>query len=199
MKKITIMSLMGAFILSACGNAPKSTAAETPETAENKALVAYFSATGTTAAAAQTLAEAAGADLFEIKPAVAYTRADLDWNDQQSRSSIEMKDPKARPEVADSVENIAQYDVIYLGYPIWWYTAPRIINSFLEQYDLQGKTIVLFATSGGSEFENSVADLQPSAPGATIVEGRMMNDEPTVDALKEWLEEEKDRAYTLFK
>jgi len=190
MKRLATILLMATTILSACGNAKsQQNAAEAAASADSCAtLVAYFSATGTTAAAAQNLAEAAQADLFEIKPAVAYTADDLDWNDSTSRTTLEMKDKASRVEIADTVANIGQYETIFLGYPIWWYTAPHIINSFLEQYDLTGKRIILFATSGGSEFEHSVDDLQPSAPGATIEEGRMMNDQPSLDALREWLD-----------
>ena len=119
----------------------------------SKKLVAYFSASGVTAKAAGKLAKAADADLFEIKPVQPYTRADLDWMNKKSRSSIEMADKSSRPEIAEKVSNMADYDVIFVGFPIWWYVAPTIINTFLEQYDLSGKKIVLFATSGGSGTE----------------------------------------------
>ncbi len=138
-----------------------------------KKLVAYFSASGVTAKVAKKLAEAAGADLYEIKPAVPYTSADLNWNDKQSRSSVEMGDRSSRPAIADSDANIAAYDVVYVGFPIWWYVAPTIVNTFLESYDFTGKKIVLFATSGGSGFGKAVQGLQPSAPKATIVEGKV--------------------------
>ncbi|WP_405356903.1 flavodoxin [Ruminococcus sp.] len=141
----------------------------------SKKLVAYFSASGTTARAAKDLAKAAGADLYEIKPAVPYTRADLNWQDKSSRSSVEMRDKGSRPALADTSANIAEYDTIFVGFPIWWYVAPTIINSFLEAYDFSDKMIVLFATSGGSGFGKAVAGLQPSAPGATIVEGALLN------------------------
>ena len=121
----------------------------------SKKLVAYFSASGTTAAVAENLAKAAGADLYEIKPAVAYTRADLNWQDKNSRSSVEMRDKSSRPELADTNANIAEYNTIFVGFPVWWYVAPTIINSFLEAYDFSGKKVVLFATSGGSGFERS--------------------------------------------
>ena len=111
-------------------------------------LVAYFSASGTTARAAQSLAKAAGADLYEIKPAVPYTAADLDWNNKQSRSSVEMNDPSSRPEIARRLDSLEEYDTVFLGFPIWWYVAPTIINTFLESYDFAGKTIIPFATSG---------------------------------------------------
>lgn len=122
-----------------------------------KALVAYFSASGVTAKAAKALAGAAGADLYEIKPKVPYTQADLNWMDKRSRSSIEMNDKASRPPLADTDARIADYDVIFLGFPIWWYVAPTIVNTFLESYDFSGKTIVLFATSGGSGLGRSAA------------------------------------------
>ena len=149
-----------------------------------KTLVAYFSASGVTARAAKSLAEAAGADLFEIAPAVPYTRADLNWMDKQSRSSVEMRDKSSRPALADNNANIAEYDTTFVGFPIWWYVAPTIINSFLEAYDFSGKKIVLFATSGGSGFGKAVAGLQTSAPKATIVEGSLLNGRPNEAKLK---------------
>lgn len=150
----------------------------------SKKLVAYFSASGRTRKLAQSLAEAAGADIYEIKPAVKYTGKDLNWNDQNSRSSVEMADKKSRPELADTDAKIADYDVIFIGFPIWWYVAPHIINSFLESYDFSGKKIVLFATSGGSGFGNTVAELTGSAPGATIVQGKLLNGRPSAAELK---------------
>lgn len=138
-------------------------------------LVAFFSASGVTAALAQRLSRAAGADLFEIKPAVPYTSADLDWTNASSRSSVEMKNPASRPEIAEKLPSMADYDVVFLGFPIWWYVAPTIVNTFLESYDFTGKKIVLFATSGGSGFGNTVKELKPSAPGAEIVEGKLLN------------------------
>ena len=149
-----------------------------------KKLVAYFSASGTTAAVAENLAKAAGADLYEIKPAVAYTRADLNWQDKNSRSSVEMRDKSSRPELADTNANIAEYDTIFVGFPVWWYVAPTIINSFLEAYDFSGKKVVLFATSGGSGFGKAVSGLQPSAPKAEIVEGEILNGRPNGAKLK---------------
>ena len=139
------------------------------------ALVAYFSASGTTAKAAKALANAVGADLYEIKPAAPYTGDDLNWMDKHSRSSVEMNDKQSRPALSDADAPIAGYDVIFLGFPIWWYTAPTIINTFLERYDFTGKTIVLFATSGGSGLGTTASDLQDSAPGARILDGRLLN------------------------
>ena len=154
----------------------------------SKALVAYFSASGVTAKVASKLAEAAGADLFEIKPEAPYTSADLNWQDRDSRSSVEMRDMSSRPAVSGSVENMAEYDVIFLGFPIWWYVAPHIINSFLEGYDMSGKKIILFATSGGSGFGKSVAGLQNSCPGASVTEGKLLNGNLDVNALKSWVD-----------
>ena len=140
-----------------------------------KTLVAFFSASGTTKKVAEMIAEAADCDIYEITPKVAYTKADLNWMDKKSRSSVEMNDKKIRPELADNTIDISGYDEIILGFPIWWYVAPTIINTFLEAYDFAGKKIVLFATSGGSGFGNTVKELQPSAPNAQIVEGRLLN------------------------
>ena len=154
----------------------------------SKVLVAYFSASGTTAHIAKELAQAADADLYEIRPQVPYTRADLDWNDKKSRSSVEMNDKSSRPALADKDANIAVYDTILLGFPVWWYVAPTIINTFLESYDFSGKKIVLFATSGGSGFGKTIQNLVPSCPGATIKEGRLLNGNVSNDALKKWVE-----------
>ncbi|MEE0845794.1 MAG: flavodoxin [Eggerthellaceae bacterium] len=140
-----------------------------------KKLVAYFSASGTTAKRARKLAQEAGADLYEIKPAIPYTSADLNWHDSRSRSSVEMNDRASRPALAAIDAPVADYDTVYLGFPIWWYVAPMIINTFLEAYDFSGKKIVLFATSGGSGLGNTAKGLAPSAPGAEIVEGGMLN------------------------
>ena len=153
-----------------------------------KSLVAYFSATGTTAKAAKALAKAAGADLYEIKPAVPYTSADLNWMDKGSRSSVEMNDKHSRPALADTDAPVAGYDVIFLGFPIWWYMAPTIINSFLECYDFSSKTIVLFATSGGSGLGKSAAGHRPSAPEARIVDGRLLNGRLSENELKSWID-----------
>lgn len=152
------------------------------------ALVAYFSATGTTAKAAKTLASATGADLYEIKPAVPYSSADLNWMDKSSRSSMEMKDLHSRPALADTDAPVADYDVIFLGFPVWWYVAPTILNTFLEAYDFTGKTIVLFATSGGSGLGKSAAGLQCSAPDAKIMDGRLLNGRLNEAELKAWAE-----------
>ena len=146
-----------------------------------KKLVAYFSASGTTKKTAELLAEAAGADLYEITPKVAYTKADLNWMDKKSRSSVEKNDKKFRPEIEDKDANIAEYDEIILGFPIWWYVAPTIVNTFLEKFDFSGKKVVLFATSGGSGFGNTVKELQPSAPNTEIVEGKILNSKSEIE------------------
>lgn len=140
-----------------------------------KKLVAYFSASGVTAKAAKTLAKITGADLFEIVPAEPYTEADLDWMNPESRSSIEMADVESRPEIKNKIQNAADYDVIFLGFPIWWYVAPTIINGFLEQYDFEGKRVILFATSGGSGFGKTLSKLRYST-AAEITEGKIFND-----------------------
>lgn len=146
-----------------------------------KKLVAYFSASGTTKKTAEMLAQAAGADLYEITPKVAYTQADLNWMDKKSRSSVEMNDKKFRPEIEEKDAHISEYDEIILGFPIWWYVAPTIVNTFLEKYDFTGKKIVLFATSGGSGFGNTVKELQPSAPNAEFVEGKILNSKHEIE------------------
>ena len=152
------------------------------------ALVAYFSATGTTAKAAKALANAVGGQLYEIKPAIPYTSADLNWMDKGSRSSVEMKDAHSRPALADTDAPVASHDVIFLGFPVWWYVAPTIVNTFLEAYDFTGKAIVLFATSGGSGLGKSAAGLRSSAHGAKIVDGRVLSGRLTEAELKAWAE-----------
>lgn len=153
----------------------------------NKIPVAYFSATGTTARAAEKLANATGGELYAITPAKPYTSADLDWNDKQSRSSVEMSDPKSRPEIKGRKENITNYDVIFIGYPVWWDLAPRIINTFIESHDLKGKTVILFATSGGSSLAGSAMALKKTYPSLNWKEGRLLNraDEKSIRA---WIE-----------
>ena len=150
-----------------------------------KTLVAYFSASGVTKKAAEKLASAAKTDIYEIKPAVPYTKADLNWMDKKSRSSVEMGNKSFRPEIVKDDLDLSQYDIILVGFPIWWYVAPTIINTFLESYDFAGKKIVLFATSGGSGFGNTVKELKPSAPGAENMEGKLLNraTDKDIDAL----------------
>ncbi len=152
-------------------------------------LVAYFSASGRTKGVAERLAEVAGADLYEIEPAVPYTKPDLNWNDSGSRSSIEMSDPTSRPAIKETDAHAGDYDVIYLGFPIWWYIAPTIVNTFLEKYDLSGATIVLFATSGGSGFGEAVANLRPSVADDTVIkEGQVFRMHATNAKLRELAE-----------
>jgi flavodoxin len=152
-----------------------------------KKLIAYFSASGVTRKAAESLAEITGADLYEIRPAVPYSKADLDWKNPKSRSSIEMTDPTFRPALADTDANIHDYDVIFVGFPIWWYVAPTIINTFLESYDFTGKTIVPFATSGSSGIEGAIANLRNSV-GASIkiVDGELLNGDLSEEELEGW-------------
>lgn len=152
-------------------------------------LVAYFSATGTTKTLAENLAKAISADIFEIKPKVPYTDADLDWTNKNSRSTVEMKNPSSRPEVENRVENMDKYDTIFVGFPIWWYVAPTIINTFLEEYNLAGKTVVPFATSGGSGMGNTNKMLAPSCKGALLKEGKRFAYNAPLLALKEWAEQ----------
>ncbi|MBQ8959842.1 MAG: flavodoxin [Ruminococcus sp.] len=146
-------------------------------------LVAYFSASGNTASLAKKLAQEAGADLHEIRPAVPYTSEDLNWRDKQSRSSIEMSDKSSRPALAPSDTDLSAYDTIYVGFPVWWYIAPTIVNTFLESADLSGKRIILFATSGSSGFGKTVESLQPSAPGAQFIEGKVNPSASEISAL----------------
>lgn len=150
----------------------------------SKILVAYFSASGVTKKVAEKLAALVNADIHEIKPKVPYTKADLNWMDKKSRSSVEMNDKTFRPEIVKEDLNLSSYDTILLGFPIWWYVAPTIINTFLENYDLSGKRIVLFATSGGSGFGNTIKELKPSVADAEIIEGKILN-RATDDQLKD--------------
>lgn len=155
----------------------------------SKKLVAYFSASGVTEKVAKGLAEAAEADLYEIKPEVPYTQADLDWRDQNARSTVEMRDPASRPAIADKAAHVEEYDVIFVGFPIWWYVAPTIINTFLESYDLSGKKIVLFATSGSSGFGKTLDMLKGSISNdTTIIEGKLLNGHPSKAELAAWIE-----------
>ena len=152
----------------------------------SKRLVAYFSASGITKKTAEMLAEAGQCDLYEIAPNVPYTKADLNWMDKKARSTVEMNDKKFRPELGGEDIDISAYDKILIGFPIWWYVAPTIINTFLEKHDFSGKKIILFATSGGSGFGNTVKELEPSAPGAQIVEGKLLN-RMTKQEITDWV------------
>ena len=151
-----------------------------------KKFVAYFSASGTTKKVAEMIAQAAEADLYEITPKQPYSKADLNWMDKKSRSSVEMSDKKFRPKITDTDAQIGGYDEVILGFPIWWYVAPTIINTFLESYDFSGKKIVLFATSGGSGFGNTVSELKLSAPDADIVEGKVFQ-RAAKQEIEEWV------------
>ena len=155
----------------------------------SKNLVAYFSASGVTKQVAQNLSQAISSDIYEIQPKVKYTDADLNWMDKQARSTIEMADKSFRPEIVEDNFDISEYDTIFLGFPIWWYVAPTIINTFLERYDLSNKKIILFATSGGSKFGKTVEDLRVSVSDSTkIIEGGILNCSPSVEQLKSWAE-----------
>ena len=151
-----------------------------------RALVAYFSATGTTRQAAENLAAAIGADLFEIEPVERYTSADLNWRNPSSRSSLEMKDDAARPAIVRTVENMDSYDIVFIGFPIWWYVEPRIIDTFLEAHDFSNKTILPFATSGGSGLGKAPERMASLAPGATVENGKLLNRPLDADALHAW-------------
>ena len=153
-----------------------------------KVLTAYFSASGTTKKLAERLAKSIGSDLYEIEPAVKYTSADLNWMNKNSRSSVEMRDKSFRPEIAGKLENMEDYDVIFVAFPIWWYVAPTIINTFLEQYNFEGKTIIPLATSGGSGMVNTNKELAPSCKGAELKEGKRFGANASESELKAWAE-----------
>ena len=188
MKKI-LPIIIGIFIIGAGVVWALSTAQGTKKgesVMDKKVLVAYFSATGTTKRVAENLAKAANADIYEIKPLKPYTAADLDWTDKNSRSSVEMKDHNSRPEIQEDNFSVAEYEMIFLGFPIWWYIAPTIVNTFLEKHDFSNKTIILFATSGGSGFGKTVDNLKPSVSKSAIIkEGDILNSNPTVEELTE--------------
>ena len=152
-----------------------------------KILVAYFSATGTTESVAEKIADATGGQLYEIVPEKEYTSADLNWNDDRSRSSVEMNNPESRPSLGGNPVDIAAYDVIFIGYPIWWDQAPRIINTFIESHDLKGKTVIPFATSGGSGISNSVEVLRSAYPGLNIQDGKLLNGASSA-SIRSWLD-----------
>ena len=183
MKRISVVfALAAAIVLTACAQ----TRQKGSQSMDKKILVAYFSATGTTAEVAKMLAEVTGADLHEIKPEQPYTDADLDWQDKQSRSSVEMNDKHSRPVITDKIQNMQNYDTVYVGFPIWWYTCPRIINTFMEAYNFTGKTVIPFATSGGSSIKKSCADLKTAYPDVRWKEGRLLNHASKKD-LETWV------------
>ena len=170
MKRISlIVCAIAAIFLTACAQQKQK------ENKEMKTLVAYFSATGVTKGAAEKLAEVTGGDLYEIQPEVPYTDADLDWQDKQSRSSVEMADLSSRPAIKGKVENLDDYDTVFIGFPVWWYTAPTIINTFIETNDLKGKTVIPFCTSGGSSIKKSAEDLKKAYPDLNWKEGKLLN------------------------
>ena len=183
MKKFftAMMSAVMIFLLTACGS---SNAAQSDK--QSKTLVVFFSASGNTAGVAKNLSEVIGADIFEITPKIPYTSADLDWHNEKSRSSIEMKDESARPEIAGKIENFDRYDTIVLAYPIWWNMEPRIIDTFLESYNFTGKTLIPICTSGGSNIENSQSHLKKVCPAATWKEGKRFPSGISKDDLKKW-------------
>lgn len=154
----------------------------------SRKLVAYFSASGVTAKVAEKLSEAIGADLYAIEPEVPYTNADLDWMDKKSRSTIEMNNPASRPAIAGKRDNMNDYDTVFVGFPIWWYVAPTIINTFLESYDLTGKTIIPFATSGGSDMGKTNEKLLPSCKGAKLLDGKVFKASVSGADLAKWAE-----------
>ena len=153
----------------------------------SKTLVAYFSAEGNTKVLANTISDVVKGDIFEIAPTEKYTSADLNWQDKSSRSSVEMQDKASRPTIADKVENMEQYDTVFVGFPIWWYEAPRIVQTFLESYDFSGKTIVPFCTSGGSGIGSSAANLEQFTSGAEWLDGQRLNGSDSQDTVMEWV------------
>ena len=185
MKKIllTLMSVVAIFLVTACGN---SDAAQNAKTGQSKVLVAYFSATGNTAELAENLSKSIGADLYEIKPKVEYTAEDLNWHNEKSRSSVEMNDEKSRPEIDGKVENFDGYETIVIAYPIWWNLEPRIVDTFLDSYDLTGKTLIPICTSSVSDIEHSIARLKELYPAAKWKAGLRFLPRTTQDELKSW-------------
>ena len=182
--KMFICAVVGLLMLPGCAQKKNANMSD-DASLEKKVLVAYFSATGTTRAAAERLAATTGGDLHEITPEIPYSDADLDWHDQQSRSSIEMADASSRPAIVKDLTNLSDYDVVFVGFPIWWYTAPTLINTFLESYDFSGKVVIPFATSGGSTIERANSELRATYPSLDWREGRLLNT-ATDDALQDW-------------
>lgn len=201
LKKILALScaLLMAVTITACGTSESNNNSESKQTteaekttqsADTNVLVAYFSATGNTKTVAEQIADVTGGELYEIEPAEPYTSEDLDYNNDDCRANLEMNDDTARPEIAGAIENIEQYDTIYLGYPIWWGNAPRIMNTFVETYDLSGKTVVPFCTSGGSGISTSVDTLQKLAgDGITWMEGQRFDRDVSADEISQWIDE----------
>ena len=190
MKKILLM-VLGLFLVSAGVVMAQSNTQEAKENSKmnKKILVAYFSATGNTRRVAQNLAKAVEADIYEIKPAKPYSDADLDWTNKSSRSSVEMADHSSRPEMIKDDFSVKDYETIYLGFPIWWYIAPTIVNTFLEKHDFSNKKIILFATSGGSGFGRTIDNIKTSVSDSTkVIEGKVLSSNSSVEQLKSWVE-----------
>lgn len=187
MKKIgsTFVSILMVFVLCAC---QQEIIQEKEVSIDQNVLVAYFSATNTTEGIANMIADALDADVFEITPEEPYTQADLDYNDDNSRTSLEMNDPAARPAISNQIEDMETYDVVFIGYPIWWSKAPRIIDTFLESYDFSNKTLIPFCTSGGSGIEGSIHELHELAVDAHWVDGRRFNGSSSTHEVIEWLD-----------
>ena len=183
---VLIVAIVGTIFLLKSNNDGGNVMADTQTKSNKKVLVAYFSATGTTARVADKLAKATGADLFEIKPAQPYTSADLDWTNKKSRSSVEMDDRNARPAIANKVSDMSKYDVIFVGFPICWYREPSIIDTFMESYDFSGKQVVPFATSGGSGMGDSGSIMQKLAPKAKVDSGKRFSSGVSEKDLKDW-------------
>ena len=177
MKNITFILAVCCLMMTACAQKPQQINNSTDQQSDNmkKTLIVYFSATGTTKAAAQRLAQEFDADLYEITPEQPYSAADLDWRDKSSRSTLEMQDKSSSPAIKGKCENIADYDTVWIGFPVWWYTAPTIVNTFIEAHDLSGKVLNVFATSGGSPVEPCAADLKKAYPQYNWGESRLMN------------------------
>lgn len=188
MKRIFLAIAAMTMVLSACGQNKKNEQTQnTQEEKQMKTLVAFFSATGTTKALAEKVAAVTGGDLYEIKPEVPYTSADLDWTVKTSRSSVEMADKNSRPAIVKDLENASDYGTIYIGFPVWWYTAPTIINTFLETYDFSGKNVVFFATSGGSTVDKANAQFKEQYPAIKWTAGKVLN-RATDEDVKAWVE-----------
>ena len=187
MNKLRTLLLSALAIIAVCLTACAQTRKE-QTMKRSKILVAYFSATGTTKAVAQRLASVIDGELYEIQPGQPYTDADLDWNDRQSRSSVEMNNPQSRPAIKGKKENMTDYDVVFIGYPIWWNLAPTIVNTFIESHDLKGKTVIPFATSGGSSIGNSVSALKNTYPEIRWHNGRLLN-RASEKSIREWADE----------
>lgn len=188
MKKILLTIAAMAMVIASCAQNKKSQQnTNTQEEKQMKTLVAYFSATGTTKALAEKVAKVTGGDLYEIKPEVTYTSADLDWRVKTSRSSVEMADKNSRPAMVKDLEGAENYDKVFIGFPVWWYTAPTIINTFLEAYDFSGKNVVFFATSGGSTIDKANAQFKEQYPAIKWTAGKVLNRASEAD-VKAWVE-----------